>query len=131
MEDNSNSSIFSLDRPSSLTNNFSNTQFEGQDEEMKEPSSKAEFAMKVYYSDAQKKLGRKEYRVMQKIERIGAGNYHPNIVRATSYHQSQRLVTKTGLTNISEGNEVDISQLPYDCMTMEYCPNSDLFELVK
>lgn len=102
------------------------------EEEEKETATthRPQYAVKVFYKDSQKKMGLKEYRTLQRIQE----KPHPGIVKSFSYHQGKRLPTSRGAPVQMKplpSQEVDLNSSSYDSLTLEYCPNSDLFELIK
>ena len=71
-------------------------------------------------------MGQKEYRTFQRIAECP----HPNILKSHAYHQGKRQPQSRAPKPLPS-QEVDLNSAGFDSLTLEYCPNSDLFELVK
>lgn len=99
-----------------------------------ELASDHSFALKTFEKDEFKALGLREYQFLKNLEN------HQNIIKVFN-HSSSGMISNKSLKNpVVKSNEIKtysckndkpFLEKGFDYMTMEYCPNGDLFDLIK
>lgn len=80
-------------------------------------------AVKVIEKEEFKYLGLREFKVLKEIEG------HPNIIKAFSHFSGESFVSSSSPT--SSPKKGDINSKNCDYIALEYCPNGDLFDMIK